>query len=47
MSIRDKLLEIVGVEHFSDNPEVLKKYSKDFSLVPPGMPNYVVKPKDA
>ena len=47
MSIRDKLLEIVGVENFSDSPEVLKKYSKDFSLVPSGMPNYVVKPKDA
>jgi hypothetical protein len=47
MNTRDKLLEIVGVEHLSDAPEVLKKYSKDFSLVPPGMPNYVVKPKDA
>ena len=47
MNIKDKLLEIVGVENFSDDPEVLKKYSKDFSLVPPGTPNYVVKPKDA
>ena len=47
MNKKDKLLEIVGVEHFFDAPEVLKKYSKDFSLVPPGMPNYVVKPKDA
>ena len=47
MNTRDKLLEIVGVEHLSDAPEVLKKYSKDFSLVPPGMPNYAVKPKDA
>jgi FAD/FMN-containing dehydrogenase len=47
MNTKDKLLEIVGTEYFSDAPEVLKKYSKDFSLVPPGMPNYVVKPKDA
>lgn len=47
MNTREKLLEIVGVEYFSDTPEVLKKYSKDFSLVPPGMPSYVLKPKDA
>jgi FAD/FMN-containing dehydrogenase len=47
MNTREKLLEIVGVEYFFDTPEVLKKYSKDFSLVPPGMPSYVVKPKDA
>ena len=47
MSIKEKLLEIVGARNFSDDPEVLKKYSVDFSLVPSGMPNYVVKPKDA
>ena len=47
MNTRDKLLEIVGAENFFDSPEVLKKYSKDFSLVPSGTPNYVVKPKDA
>jgi hypothetical protein len=47
MSIREKLLEIVGSEGYSDASEVLKRYSKDFSLVPPGTPNYVVKPKDA
>jgi hypothetical protein len=47
MSIREKLLEIVGSEGYSDDSEVLKRYSKDFSLVPSGMPNYVVKPKDA
>ncbi len=46
MNTRDDLLEMVGVESFSDNPEVLERYSKDFSLVPSGMPNYVVKPKD-
>jgi hypothetical protein len=47
MNTRDELLKMVGVENFFDNPEVLQRYSKDFSLVPPGMPNYVVKPKDA
>ena len=46
MSIRDNLSEIVGPENFFDEPEVLKKYSKDFSLVSPGMPNYLVKPGD-
>ena len=47
MEIRDKLLEIVGRDNFSDEPKVLETYAKDFSLVPSGMPNYVVKPKDA
>jgi FAD/FMN-containing dehydrogenase len=45
MSIRERLLELVGSENFTDDPEVLKAYSIDFSLVPPGAPNYVVKPK--
>jgi len=47
MDIRNQLLNIVGVENFSDESEVLKGYSKDFSLVPMGMPDYVVKPKDS
>ena len=47
MSIKAKLRETVGREYFSDDPEVLDTYSKDFSLLPPGMPNYVVKPKTA
>jgi len=47
MNLRDKLLKIVGTENFSDEPKVLEKYSKDFSLVPAGMPNFIVKPKDA
>ena len=46
MSIRDNLAEIVGPENFFDEPELIEKYSKDFSLVPPGVPNYVVKPND-
>ncbi len=47
MNTRENLLEIVGAENFSDTPEVLETYSKDFSLAPSGIPNYVVKPKDA
>src|SRR5512136_1051792 len=47
MDTRDKLLEIVGAENFSDDPTALKKYASDFSLVPPGAPSYVAKPKDA
>jgi len=45
VSIKVKLQETVGPEHFYDDPEVLGTYSKDFSLLPPGVPNYVVKPK--
>jgi FAD/FMN-containing dehydrogenase len=45
MSIREGFMQLVGSESFSDDPEVLKAYSTDFSLVPPGVPNYVVKPK--
>jgi len=47
VSIKQKLLEAVGAEHFSDAPKVLEAYSKDFSLTPQGVPDYVVKPKDA
>lgn len=47
MNIKEQLVKIVGSENFFDAPEVLKGYSKDDSLVPMGMPDYVVKPKDA
>ena len=47
MSIKEQLLEIVGPDNFSDDPGVLEVYSKDFSLVPSGAPNYIVKPKSA
>jgi hypothetical protein len=47
MDTRDKLLEIVGAANFSDDPTVLQKYASDFSLVPPGAPSYVAKPKNA
>jgi hypothetical protein len=44
VSIKDSLVGIVGPENFFDEPEVLEKYSKDFSMAPFGLPNYVVKP---
>jgi FAD/FMN-containing dehydrogenase len=47
VTIKAKLREMVGRENFSDAPKVLNMYSKDFSLAPAGVPNYVVKPKTA
>ena len=44
MISKDELAKIVGKENVSDAPEMLLKYSKDRSLVPPGMPEYVVCP---
>jgi len=45
MSVREGLLKLVGSDGYSDDPEVLKAYSTDSSLTPPGMPNYVVRPR--
>jgi FAD/FMN-containing dehydrogenase len=47
MSLKEKLIKLVGKDSFFDDTAVLESYSKDFSLVRSGMPNYVVKPKDA
>lgn len=47
MTVKTKLRDIVGAENFSDDPEILKIYSTDFSLVPAGAPNYLVKPKSS
>jgi len=47
MSIQKELLDIVGRKNLFDDAAVLEAYSQDFSLVPSGMPNYVVKPKSA
>jgi len=44
MISKDELAKIVGKENVSDAPELLLKYSKDRSLVPPGMPEFVVCP---
>ena len=43
MSIRDTLLEIAGKENFSDRPEDMDAYASDYSLVPRGTANYLVK----
>ena len=47
MSLKEKLIKLVGKDGFFDDSTVLESYSKDFSLVRSGMPNYAVKPKDA
>lgn len=44
MDVRSKLSEIVGAEHFSDDPVHLKMYETDFSYTPAGAANYVAKP---
>jgi FAD/FMN-containing dehydrogenase len=44
MISKDELAKIVGKENVSDAPADLLKYSKDRSLVPPGMPEFVVCP---
>jgi hypothetical protein len=45
VSIREKLIKAVGAENFSDKPKILESFSKDFSVEPAGVPNYVVKAK--
>ena len=44
MISKDELAKIVGKENVSDAQAVLLKYSSDHSLVPPGMPEFVVWP---
>ena len=44
MSIKSDLTKIVGKEHVSDKKEDCEKYSCDFSLVPPGLPDAVAWP---
>ena len=44
MISKDELTKIVGSENVSDAQADLLKYSSDHSLVPPGMPEYVVWP---
>ncbi len=42
MSLKQDLIAILGEQHVSDAPEVLDRYSKDFSLVKPSKPDTVV-----
>ena len=46
MAIKGEVAGIVGAEYVIDNPETLEKYSRDYSLVQPRMPSYVVFPKN-
>ncbi len=47
MSIKERLIEIVGGDYVEDTPDALKAYSKDHSLLSPGMPDFIVKPANA
>jgi FAD/FMN-containing dehydrogenase len=44
MISKNELAKIVGKENVSDAQTVLSKYSSDYSLVPPGTPDFVVWP---
>ncbi len=46
-SLKEKLIEIVGRDHVSDDSETLGLFSKDRSFAVPMMPNLVVKVKNA
>lgn len=47
MQNKEQLEKIVGKRNVSDAKEALARYSRDHSLVPPAMPDLVVRPKDA
>jgi len=42
---KEKLAKIVGAENVFDEHEVVGEYARDMSFVPPGRPEYVVKPR--
>ncbi len=44
--VQKELAKAVGTNNFIDSPEVLSSYATDYSLTPPGHPNWGVKPKD-
>ena len=46
MVVKEKLVEVAGAENVLDDPKILEEYSKDYSLVSPGKPEVVVRPKD-
>jgi len=47
MSIKDDLIKIVGKQNVSDSPNDLAGYSKDSSLLPPGIANVIAHPESA
>jgi FAD/FMN-containing dehydrogenase len=42
MVLKTELADIMGAEHVSDVPDVLKRYSRDYSMVQPRRPDCVV-----
>jgi FAD/FMN-containing dehydrogenase len=46
VEIKAKLVEIVGKENVSDDPEVLIKFSTEHSFEKPRMPSYVICPRN-
>jgi len=46
MALTEELASIVGSEYVSDDPDTLKKYSKDYSFVQARMPSCVASPKN-
>ncbi len=47
MAIKENLEKIVGSENVSDDPKELARYSRDHSLCPARLPNYVARPQTA
>jgi hypothetical protein len=47
MDIKEGLLKILGDKHVEDNPKALEAHSRDHSLFPSGMPDFIVKPANA
>jgi hypothetical protein len=47
VALKEDLASIVGAENVFDEPEVLDKYSRDYSFVQPRRPSIVAKPKNA
>jgi FAD/FMN-containing dehydrogenase len=45
VGLKQDLVEIVGPEYVSDDPETLEKYSKDYSFVQPRRPSCVAYPE--
>lgn len=47
MDVKAKLSKVVGPKNVSDDPARLMAYSTDYSYMPAGMPNLVVKPANS
>jgi FAD/FMN-containing dehydrogenase len=47
MALKDDVAKIVGDQNVSDVKKERLKYSRDYSLVPPGVPDAVAYPKDS